>query len=150
MKIATVAHLVRRWVGSFDRRPIDSARLEAVASVLSPDEYALWQSMRIEDRRHSLIVFDRYRASRPNGSRAEFAGVLLHDVGKLAANLGTVGRIVATLVGARGVRFRAYHDHEVLGAVMAARVHADPLTVAMIQGDGPEDLTSALVRADNY
>lgn len=150
MNVSHIAHLFKRWVGSFDRRPIDSKRLSDVASILSPAEYALWQSMRIEDRRHSLIVFDRYRASRPEGAHAEYAGVLLHDVGKVAANLGTVGRVAATVVGARGIRFRAYHDHEMLGSVMAERVHSDPLTIAMIRGDGPAECMVALLRADTY
>jgi hypothetical protein len=33
---------------------------------------------------------------------------------------------------------------------MAEDIHADPLTVAMIRGDGPAELMDALARADMY
>ena len=58
---------------------------------------------------------------RPAADRAEVAGALLHDVGKVEAGLGTFGRVVATVVGPRTERFRTYHDHEAIGARLAAR-----------------------------
>ncbi len=73
------------------------------------------------------------------------AGALLHDVGKTASGLGTLRRVVATLVGPRTDRLRRYHDHEAIGADMAARAGSDPVTVALIRGEGPgaDDLQAA-------
>ena len=65
------------------------------------------------------------------------AGALLHDVGKVQSGLGTWGRVAATVVGPRTRRFRQYHDHEQIGANMAAQAGSDPATVALIRGDGP-------------
>lgn len=150
MIVATLAHLLKRWAGSLNRRPIPEDQRVVVSTLLTPGEYELWQTMRIEDRRHSWIVYERYRALRPSGLRAEYAAVLLHDVGKVVADLGTLARVLATIVGPRGERFRSYHDHEALGSVMVERIHADPLTIAMIRGDGPAELMDALYRADTY
>jgi hypothetical protein len=65
------------------------------------------------------------------------AGALLHDCGKVEAGLGTVGRVVATVAGPRSSRFRAYHDHEAIGARLAQAAGSDPATVALIEGQGP-------------
>lgn len=73
------------------------------------------------------------------------AGALLHDVGKSASSLGTFGRVVATVVGPRSMRLRRYHDHEAIGAEMAAGAGSDTVTVALIRGTGPaaDDLRAA-------
>ncbi len=44
---------------------------------------------------------------------------------------------MATVVGPRTRRFRLYHDHEALGARLAAAAGADVVTVALIEGRGP-------------
>ena len=63
---------------------------------------------------------------------------LLHDVGKIDCGLGTFGRVLATLVGDRGpASFRAYHDHEEIGAEMARRAGSDDATIALIAQRGP-------------
>ena len=72
---------------------------------------------------------------------------MLHDVGKQQSQLGTFGRVVATMVGRRGERFRAYHDHEALGAAMLAVLGSDPATVELVLGRGPA--ADALRRADD-
>lgn len=142
-------HLARRFIGSFDRRPPDPAAVEWVSSVLGAGEFSLWSTMRVEDRRHSLVVVDRYRTARPEAATPELAAALLHDVGKIVPGLGTWMRVVATLVGPRGRRFREYHDHEMLGSLLAMRAGSDPLTVSMIRGDAPPALMDALVFADD-
>ena len=142
-------HLVRRFLGSFDRRPPDGPSVEWASHVLSAEEYALWSTMRVEDRRHSLVVASRYREANRSASRPELAAALLHDVGKVVSGLGTWRRVLATVVGPRGRRFRDYHDHERLGSVLVMRAGSDPLTVAMIRGDAPPGLTDALRRADD-
>ena len=44
---------------------------------------------------------------------------------------------MASLVGPRTGRFRIYHDHERIGAELAAAVGSDPATVELIGEQGP-------------
>jgi hypothetical protein len=90
-----------------------------------------------QDRRHTVAVARRFSLIRPDATRAELAGALLHDVGKIECGLGTFGRVAATLIGPHGRRFRSYHDHEAIGARLAAAVGSDPASVELIAGDGP-------------
>ena len=99
-------------------------------------EWNAWKAMSVQDRRHSLAVARRFVMLRPDATRAEIAGALLHDVGKQQSGLGTTGRVLATLVGRRGARFSAYHDHEALGAGMLATLGSDPATVELVLGRG--------------
>ena len=108
-----------------------------VEGQLSPKERELWGRMPAADRRHSIEVARRFARLRPDATPAELAGALLHDVGKVSAGLGTLARVAATVVGPRTRRFRLYHDHEALGARLAAAAGADPVTVALIEGRGP-------------
>ena len=76
------------------------------ASWLAPGERELWSRMSNADRRHAIEVARRFVGRRPDATRPEMAGALLHDVGKVEADLGTFGRVVATVVGPRGRRLR--------------------------------------------
>ena len=97
------------------------------------------------DRRHAISVARRVLAAL--GSRADrpvLAAALLHDMGKTACGLGTLGRVVATLAGlvardraqawssATGIKRRIaiYLSHPELGADQLAQAGSDPLTVA--------------------
>lgn len=131
-----IAHLVRRFVGSAVPRPVRRRDAAWVAAVLSPAELDLWRSMSTADRRHSAHVARRFVERLPDATRAEVAGALLHDVGKIASGLGTVGRVVATVVGPRTDRFRRYHDHERIGAQLLDGAGADPTTVELVAGRG--------------
>lgn len=108
-------------------------------------EVGLWRRMANVDRRHAVVVTRRFVERRPAADRAELAGALLHDVGKVESSLGTIGRVVATVVGPRTAPFRTYHDHEAIGARLAEAAGSDPVTVALIKGQGPAaaDLTWA-------
>ena len=119
-----------------------------VHSILSQEEFDLWNNMMVQDRRHSVMVSRRFVKYRPHASQSEIAGALLHDVGKSTAHLGTLARVVATLVGPRTSRFRQYHDHEQLGATMLRSVESDELTISMVQGTCGAELKEALRRAD--
>jgi len=88
------------------------------------------------DQRHAAAVARRFLARRPGATRAEVAGALLHDAGKVEAGLGPVGRVLATVVGPRTARFRTYHDHEAIGARLAEAAGSNPVTVALIEGHG--------------
>ena len=136
--LRATAHLARRFVTSLSRREPTAADTEWVHSQLLASEAALWQRMSVQDRRHAILVARRFVALIGDPAREQVAGALLHDVGKQASGLGTAARVIATLVGPRGERFRSYHDHEAIGARMAAEAGADPVTVELIQGRGAE------------
>lgn len=147
--LAHLAHLTRRFAGSWSRTPPPAADLVWVEAHLLPAEMAMWNRFGPADQRHTVAVARRFVAARPTATRPEIAGALLHDIGKLSAGLGTVGRVVATVVGPRTARFRTYHDHEALGADALARIGSDPVTIAMVRGDGDADLVAALRAADD-
>ena len=142
-----LGHLARRFAGSLSDRAPDEADARWVAGQLSAGELVLWQRMSNADRRHSIEVARRFVARRPAASPAEIAGALLHDCGKVEAGLGTIGRVLATVAGPRTSRFRTYHDHEAIGARLAAKAGSDPATVELVQGRGPA--AADLLAADN-
>jgi hypothetical protein len=90
-----------------------------------------------QDRRHSAKVARRFVVARPEATRDEIAGALLHDVGKIECGLGTFGRVAASVVGGRTKRFRAYQDHERIGAELAEAAGSEPATVELIDERGP-------------
>jgi hypothetical protein len=135
--VARVGHLGRRFAGSLSRRPPTPDDERWAVGFLLPGERALWDRMGAVDRRHSIDVARRFVARRPAATRAEVAGALLHDCGKAESGLGTLARVVATVVGPRTARLRAYHDHEAIGADLATAAGADPTTVALIEDHGP-------------
>jgi hypothetical protein len=131
-------HLTARFVTSLPPTPPSVADELWVDDHLSARERALWVQLSNQDRRHSASVARRFVEVRPEATRAEIAGAILHDVGKIDCGLGTFGRVLATLVGDRGpASFRAYHDHEEIGAEMARRAGSDDATIALIAQRGP-------------
>ena len=142
-----VLHLARRFVGSLSSKSPVSADLVWVRQQLLPAERAMWERFGPADQRHTIAVARRFVAGRPEASRAEIAGALLHDVGKISSQLGTVGRVVATIVGPRTTRFRLYHDHESIGAEWCEEAGSDPVTIDLVRGLGPA--AAALRAADD-
>ena len=130
-------HLVARFVTSLPPTPPSVADEVWVDQHLLEGERRLWVQLSNQDRRHSAAVGRRFVAERPEATRAEIAGAILHDVGKIECGLGTFGRVVGTVVGPRTKRFRAYHDHEDIGAEMARLAGSDPATVDLIAERGP-------------
>ena len=114
--------------------------------MLSEAEYALWRRQYGPDRRHTAAV--AREVERRLGNEATppvVAAALLHDVGKLDADLGTWGRVVATLSAKVAGRETArlwikstgftrkvglYLQHPEIGADMLEMAQSDPLTVA--------------------
>jgi hypothetical protein len=147
------AHLVRRFAGSLSPRPPSPADEAWAQRQLLPAEVLLWQCMVNADRRHSIGVARRFEtATRGSGGRAATAGALLHDVGKIESGLGTFDRVLATVLGSRlsQGKYAAYHQHEHIGADLCAAAGSDPLTVALVRGEGaPADLLAALHAADD-
>jgi hypothetical protein len=135
--VTKVWHLVARFFTSLLPTPPPVDDEVWVDEHLLAGERRLWVQLSNQDRRHSARVARRFVERRPDATRAEIAGAILHDVGKIDCGLGTFGRVVATLVGPRTRSFRAYHDHEDLGAAMAQRAGSDPATVDLIAQRGP-------------
>jgi HD domain len=136
-RVVSVAHLSRRFATSLSPRPPSADDETWARGWLTDEEILLWVAMPAADRRHAIEVARRFRDLRPDATRPQTAGALLHDVGKVQSGLGTLGRVAATVVGPRTRRFRQYHDHEEIGAAMAADAGSDPVTVATIRGRGP-------------
>lgn len=168
----SAGHLVRRFFGSLSRRPPGPDDQVWVDEVLTDGEGELWRRMSAADRRHAVGVARRVEAALGEGAtRPVLAAALLHDVGKVAAGLGTYGRVVATLSAGvagrdtarlwsqtRGFTRRVglYVRHEELGADMLEMAGSDPLTVALVREHSvpadertvPAEVAEALVRAD--
>lgn len=145
--MTSVVHLARRFLTSLSRQPPPADDTAWAISQLLPAEAELWQRMTVQDRRHSILVARRFVRFAPDAERAEVAGALVHDVGKLASGLGTFGRVVATVAGPRTDRFRKYYDHERLGAEMLVAAGSPPVTIELAQGNGRR--ATELRRADN-
>ncbi|MFT7502586.1 MAG: hypothetical protein ACI91Q_001394 [Gammaproteobacteria bacterium] len=130
-------HLIARFVTSLLGTPPSVANEIWADNYLTKGERLLWVQLSNQDRRHSIAVAQRFVENRPGAIVAEVAGALLHDVGKIECQLGTFGRVAGTVIGPRGKRFAAYHDHEAIGAKMAADVGSEVATVELIAGYGP-------------
>ncbi len=130
-------HLSARFVTSLPPTPPSVEDEIWAEDHLLPSERALWVRLSNQDRRHSIGVAKRFDDARGGASRAEIAGALLHDIGKIECGLGTFGRVAATLAGPRTERFRAYHDHEEIGARLVAECGSDPVTIELVAETGP-------------
>ena len=135
--VTKVWHLAARFVTSLHPTPPSVDNEVWVDEHLLAGERRLWVQLSNQDRRHSAAVARRFVACRPDATRAEIAGAILHDVGKIDCGLGTFGRVLATVVGPRTRSFRSYHDHEVIGAAMAQRAGSEGATVELIAQRGP-------------
>ena len=140
-------HLAARFATSLPPTPPPIVDEVWVDEHLLPGERSLWVRLSNQDRRHSAAVARRFVRQRPQATRAEIAGAILHDVGKIECGLGTFGRVAATLVGPRTTAFAAYHDHEAIGAAMAQAAGSEPATVALIAQRGP---AFAALRASDH
>ena len=139
-------HLMKRAFSSISNA--DPADISTARSILNDAEFELWQSMQGRDKTHSLMVLHRFEQLCPSASQEEKAAGLLHDVGKTFADLGWVGRVVATIVGPRGFRFHVYHDHENLGGQLLEGISSDR-TIALVSGSASDDVMTALQAADH-
>ncbi len=144
----SIVHLAKRAWNSKDNRPISGHHVERAERLLNHDEFALWWAMAPRDQAHSIEVLDRFLAIIPWAKREEQAAALLHDVGKNASHLNWPLRIMATIVGPRGKRFRLYHMHEEIGVQMLSDI-SDDRTLALLRGVANDDVQAALKAADN-
>jgi len=144
-----IAHLTKRFFSSLARSEVIEAELNMVRSTLSASECELWQQFSRADRRHSVLVAERFTALRPDASRNEISGVLLHDIGKIRSNLSTLQRVAATVVGPRTQRFALYHRHEEIGVDMLRQVECHSEVIAIVNQTCNEDVAAAFRAADN-
>jgi hypothetical protein len=173
--VARPAHLVRRFFGSLAPARLSPDEAGWAASQLLPDERELWARLSPADRRHALgVARDVERRLGVEATRPVLAAALLHDVGKIDADLGTYGRVMATLSGTvigrdpvmihrwtlvRGFTRRVglYLQHDRLGGDLLEMAGSDPLTVAWArehhlppdQWTVPADIGAALKAADD-
>ncbi len=140
------AHLIRRFFTSLRPGGPSEADRAWVEAVLSDAEYGLWKRMYGPDRRHSAAVGREVeRRLGAEATPAVMGAALLHDVGKIDADLRTWGRVVATLsakvagpdmaklwIKSRGFTRRVglYLHHPEIGADMLEMAGSDELTVA--------------------
>lgn len=113
-----------------------------------PREFEIWLEMANRDKVHSIEVLRRFDASMPGAPVEARRAALLHDVGKVVSDLNWPLRVVATVVGRKGERFRSYHDHEALGLAMLQGV-SDSETLSFLAGEGGDDVVRALRAADD-
>ncbi len=109
-------------------------------SHLSPELGRLFLAMAARDQRHALGVLRRL----DGGGPLLYQAALLHDAGKAAAPLGTLGRSLVVLAQASGTlwllrrlpafgrRVSRYSDHAAIGAAMLRAAGADPTLVAIV------------------
>ena len=145
-------HLIRRFFTSLSRRPPAISDVTWVNENLLAGEFTLWLSMKSYDQRHSIEVARRFAYLCPAFTRDQVAAALLHDVGKVESELGVAGRVIATVVGPKGSKFRRYHDHEIIGLKLCREIGSSSETVRLLNwsDDSSRDnqIVSLLKQAD--
>lgn len=147
----TVLHLVGRFFGSLSRRPPDEVDEAWALGHLNQAEILLWRRMSAPDRRHAIAVAravgqglrtveadslnSGWFSNTAEFERSAIAAALMHDSGKVVADIGTLSRVAATVFWAlappslvrdwltvAGPRrlLAEYHDHPRLGAELLA------------------------------
>ena len=130
--LANQLHLVRRFFTSLSKRTPDTKDVAWVNDRLLENEFALWNRMEPHDQRHSIEVANRFTQLHPTFTRDEVAAALLHDIGKVESELGVVGRVVATIAGPKGKKFRTYHEHELIGLNLCREAGSSDETLRLL------------------
>jgi hypothetical protein len=149
----SIGHLAGRFFGSLSRhRPPADDEAWAMSHLLD-GERLLYRRMSAADQRHAIDVARRTVALLGNDphepDRVLVASALLHDVGKVASDLGPIARATVTVfaiaVGrqriveagepARWARrplrlAQQYLTHDQIGAALLREAGSDPLTAA--------------------
>ena len=139
-------HLVRRFFTSLSKRPPASKDIAWVNEKLLESEFELWCRMEPHDQRHSIEVAHRFSELHPTFSRDEIAAALLHDIGKIESELGVLGRVVATIAGPKGEKFRRYHDHELIGLNLCRKAGSSAETLRLLDWSHEELRNDSIAR----
>ena len=145
---SSTRHLAKRFLTSLSRRALSVEQLAWVRKHLLEDEFSLWTRMTLSDQRHSLVVAQRFVTLKPDAQRDHVAAALLHDVGKVESHVGITMRVVATLIGPRTKRLRAYHDHETIGLALCVEAHSTTETLRVLRADSTDEIAHLIRRAD--
>lgn len=151
-------HLVRRFFGHLRARPLGPADQQYVHAHLRGRCAELFWAQSTGDQRHAVDVARRVASALPGDDEA-IQAALLHDVGKIEARLGPVGRSLATILDAMHLplskRMADYRRHGALGAVLLESAGCAPLAVTFAlhhPAPAPEGVArtrwDALVHAD--
>jgi putative nucleotidyltransferase with HDIG domain len=153
-----LGHLARRFFGSIRSRQPGPEDQVYVAGYLTESEREVFWSQPVPDLTHAIRCS---RRADVDGDRPDLArAVLLHDVGKRHASLGTIGRSLATVMAWSHLplphKMTTYLDHAVLGADELQSMDCEDLVVAFARhhhGERPNWIDpldwAALVGADD-
>jgi hypothetical protein len=130
--IETQGHLARRFFTSLSTKPPLTQDVAWVNEKLLLSEFELWKRMKTPDQRHSIEVARRFTELHPSFTRDQVAAALLHDIGKIESQLGVIGRVIATVVGPKGTKFRCYHDHEIIGLKLCRDAGSSSETIRLL------------------
>jgi hypothetical protein len=173
VRLDRLGHLTSRFFGSVRAKPVPPADVAWVRSVLTAEEFAMWERLGRADCAESVAVGRDVQRRIGAADGPWIAAALLHDVGKVEARLGSVRRSLATVVagvvghdrvrrwrsrpGWRG-RIGRYIAHDDLGAALLHSAGARPQAVYWAKvhhrperWDGrtiPAETCRALARAD--
>ena len=139
-------HLSRRFFTSLSKRPPSTDDVAWVNEKLLANEFELWNRLKPHDQRHSIEVARRFAALHPTSTRDEVAAALLHDIGKVHSELGVMGRVVATIVGPKGTKFREYHNHEVIGLNLCRVAGSSTETLRLLDWSAESSRNDSIVK----
>ena len=149
-EFGSAGHLVGRFFGSLWPGGPSSSHERWASQWLLPGEQELWRRMSGPDRRHAVrVAHDTAALLDADTPRREvMASALLHDVGKVEAGFGTIGRAVITALavavgrgrlaaapsarheGRLRRRTRLYFTHDQVGAELLEGAGSDQTTVS--------------------
>jgi hypothetical protein len=151
-RFGSMQHLARRFFGALSPAGPSISDERWARAQLLPAECDLWERMSGPDRRHAVGVaretVELLSRASENPRREILAAALMHDVGKVEANLGALARTVVTIAamllgrvrpnvssdrmaaGGWPPRARLYLTHDRVGGALLRDAGSDPLTIA--------------------
>ena len=139
-------HLVRRFFTSISKRPPEAKDIAWVNKNLLDGEFALWSRLKSYDQRHSIDVARRFADLHPTFTRDQVAAAMLHDIGKVESELGVLGRVIATIVGPHGTKFRNYHNHELIGLNLCRNAGSSVETLRLLDWSAETSRNDLIVK----
>jgi len=155
----SLAHLASRFLDVVFARPLTAGERDLVSGWLRSDTEAdLFWSQTIADQRHGLLSASAVAERLPERMDLVRAS-LFHDVGKVQAGLGVVGRTMAAVISKLGLivgnRQSDHFRHGEIGAHLLSEAGCDGVVVEFARhhhGDRPVSIEPSdwetLVAAD--
>lgn len=131
-RLGGITHLAKRFARSLASRYPSPRDQALVAGALSREEAEIFWRQAVPDLVHAVASARHVAATHPD--RVDLArAALLHDVGKIDADLGTFGRSAASIMHLLRLplprRMRLYIDHAEIGAVMLEVLGVEQIAV---------------------